>query len=617
MSALVIHLLSVAVLALLVEFACRLGKFRPAVCHALWLVVLLKFVVPPVVSWPIDAELLGRLSWERIAAMPSPGPLPGESVAVVERAAGEVSGTLRPGEEFTVLIPHTTWEPLSWVVLLGGIWTGGGLLLALRTVREVRRARARLSKSLPVPDWMRARINAAAAVLRVAAPRAVVTQESGAVYVQLSARPVLMISAEALEYVAPEQWDAILTHELAHLKRRDHWVAWLMLAAGVVWWWNPCLWWVRNRIHLFSEMACDAWVVNVHPGARKQYAETMVRIMALLSRQDAPAPAMGLAAWSASSQERRLWMIMKAKGGYQVPWATTAGIAVLAALIAPAWLARSAEESVAPKSPEAQRAAWEAAMAPSEAFLELLKQPVDVEVENWFLYDLAELLKAKYDLNIVVDTRAVAPQPKEKGSFSGVLYAEGAEPVEEKPLVIPELVAPYVSDGFIPYFKIIDAPLGEILKAIARPLGLQTQYRGNAVWLSTPELLAEDQSIPLPEFDSENETLVKLMDSKMQMEFEDIHLSDLFGFIEDVYEVEFVIDPRAVRPKASPGETVPADADTIVTDGIVVNVNLEGSLGDALYIITRQLNLTYAVNEVEGKCEVYISSPALINGPRA
>lgn len=54
-----------------------------------------------------------------------------------------------------------------------------------------------------------------------------------------------------------------------------------------------------------------------------------------------------------------------------------------------------------------------------------------------------------------------------------------------------------------------------------------------------------------------------------------------------------------------------------MTDGIVVNVNLEGSMGDALYIITRQLNLTYTVNEVDGKSEVYISSPALINGPRA
>jgi hypothetical protein len=49
---LVLHVISVGVLAALVASACRLGRFRPAVCHALWLVVLIKLMVPPVVQWP-------------------------------------------------------------------------------------------------------------------------------------------------------------------------------------------------------------------------------------------------------------------------------------------------------------------------------------------------------------------------------------------------------------------------------------------------------------------------------------------------------------------------------------------------------------------------------------
>lgn len=49
---LALHVLSVAVLALVVEIACRACKLRPALCHALWLLILVKLMVPPVVVWP-------------------------------------------------------------------------------------------------------------------------------------------------------------------------------------------------------------------------------------------------------------------------------------------------------------------------------------------------------------------------------------------------------------------------------------------------------------------------------------------------------------------------------------------------------------------------------------
>jgi len=41
-----------AALAGIVGPLCRLGRLRPAVRHALWLVVLVKLVTPPVVQWP-------------------------------------------------------------------------------------------------------------------------------------------------------------------------------------------------------------------------------------------------------------------------------------------------------------------------------------------------------------------------------------------------------------------------------------------------------------------------------------------------------------------------------------------------------------------------------------
>src|SRR5437660_7663817 len=41
-----------ALLACVVALLCRIGCFRPAVRHALWLVVLIKLLTPPVIVWP-------------------------------------------------------------------------------------------------------------------------------------------------------------------------------------------------------------------------------------------------------------------------------------------------------------------------------------------------------------------------------------------------------------------------------------------------------------------------------------------------------------------------------------------------------------------------------------
>ena len=41
-----------AALAVVVAGICRVGRFSPAVRHALWLVVLIKLITPPLVWWP-------------------------------------------------------------------------------------------------------------------------------------------------------------------------------------------------------------------------------------------------------------------------------------------------------------------------------------------------------------------------------------------------------------------------------------------------------------------------------------------------------------------------------------------------------------------------------------
>ena len=44
-------------------------------------------------------------------------------------------------------------------------------------------------------------------------------------------------------------------HALAHLRRRDHWVRYLELAATCAYWWHPAAWWARAALR----EAVDRW----------------------------------------------------------------------------------------------------------------------------------------------------------------------------------------------------------------------------------------------------------------------------------------------------------------------------------------------------------------------
>ena len=127
----------------------------------------------------------------------------------------------------------------------------------------------------------------------------------------------------------------MVLHELAHLRRRDHWVGWLLLAAGCAWWWHPLFWWVRRRLTAEAELACDAWVVGAAPDGRRAYAEALLEVSQRVA-STAAVPALG-AAGGRRDLERRLIMIMRGPAPRRLSWVGLASVGVLGLLALPAW----------------------------------------------------------------------------------------------------------------------------------------------------------------------------------------------------------------------------------------------------------------------------------------
>jgi TonB family protein len=94
-------------------------------------------------------------------------------------------------------------------------------------------------------------------------------------------RPVVLLPLDAGEWPA-ERRRLALTHELAHVKRRDNWTALLALFAQALYWFHPLVWWLAARLREQQELACDDRVLasGAEPGA---YAEFLVEMARQLS----------------------------------------------------------------------------------------------------------------------------------------------------------------------------------------------------------------------------------------------------------------------------------------------------------------------------------------------
>ncbi len=100
-----------------------------------------------------------------------------------------------------------------------------------------------------------------------------------------------------------EQRGFALTHELAHLKRKDLWVALTALVFRAVNWPNPIVHYAAHRLRADQEAACDAYVIRLTGGeAVHSYAETLVKA----AKQSGGAPMSGHLALSLADKDDKI-----------------------------------------------------------------------------------------------------------------------------------------------------------------------------------------------------------------------------------------------------------------------------------------------------------------------
>jgi beta-lactamase regulating signal transducer with metallopeptidase domain len=366
---LVANAVCATVLALAVAAAAGAVR-RPAFANRAWLLVLVKLVTPPLVAVPVvwvagageaaapappsageprgstprsgepppepaglnpaarPSDLVPAEPLDLDVSSPLPAPVPDSTAAVALGSASRlnvVESAADPPATPNFPLPRLAF--FAWLVGAVGWWA----LVAAR----VARFRRLLRSAEPAPADVPAAARAAAdrvGLRRLPEVAFVAADVSPMVWATVG-RPRVLLPRRLWDALDPDQREAVLAHELAHLARGDHWVRRLELLALGAYWWFPVAWLAVRQLRRAEEECCDAWAA-ADPGRAAAYAEALVETAAFVSCPGWVPLASGGAA-RVSQLKRRLTMVLQHPTPPRLRWPAALGLLALAAAALP------------------------------------------------------------------------------------------------------------------------------------------------------------------------------------------------------------------------------------------------------------------------------------------
>ncbi len=336
-----------AALLALVAIAAGAMCRRPALVHGLWLLVLLKLVTPPLVripiAWPAAPDrprsTSRLLSTNRLrcssacggTGAPSLRNRRGGPVLVVEEEAPA------PVEAALVSPPIAPPTNRRGRMCCPIVWLAGSLGWFALALARLHRFRRLLRYARPAPAALQERTRRLSRRLGLTrCPRVgLLPGRLAPMLWAVGGSPRLLLPADLPGLLSDEQLDTLLVHELAHLRRRDHWVRALEFVVMGLYWWHPVVWYARRELREAEEQCCDAWVVSTLPAAGRTYASALMDTLDFLATAPAAVPPLASGLGQVSDLKRRLTMIMRGTTPRALSWPGCLAVFALGAFFLP------------------------------------------------------------------------------------------------------------------------------------------------------------------------------------------------------------------------------------------------------------------------------------------
>ena len=359
---------AVGVIAFAVQ---RIGR-SPQLAHALWLLVLIKLVTPPLYSFDLPGAFRApaghRTTSIGTAAADQPmlsfdrGELSAPSIPVVEQATdplpdrpvADASPSTMPARsiaahDFERPAAASRLQAVGWQTGLWMVWVGGGVLGAALLWRRLRRFKLLVANAVEADPALVAEVRALAERMqigRVPAVRVLDAHVPPLVYAGWQ-HLTLLIPARLLDELSPQQIETVIIHELAHVRRRDHWTRWFETGVRLLLWWHPLVWWAGRQLRLAEEECCDAWVAQMLPENRRSYGQALLWTVDFLA-EDRPAFPVAGTTLGGSHVKRRIERIMTQTENRRMTARALLAVIVLGAGILPVAAQQQPDDAPAP-----------------------------------------------------------------------------------------------------------------------------------------------------------------------------------------------------------------------------------------------------------------------------
>ncbi|UPW81461.1 M56 family metallopeptidase [Lysinibacillus sp. Ag94] len=142
-------------------------------------------------------------------------------------------------------------------------------------------------------------------------------------------RPKVLLSGVHSKVLNEQQLRYIFLHELAHIKRRDVGMNWLMYGLLILNWFNPILWYAYSCMREDQELACDSLALTyINSEEQLAYGHTIISLLEHYSNFY-QIPSLANLSRNKKTLKRRILMIKKFKNSYR--WSVF-GVATLIAV---------------------------------------------------------------------------------------------------------------------------------------------------------------------------------------------------------------------------------------------------------------------------------------------
>ncbi len=185
-----------------------------------------------------------------------------------ETTAAVMSGTIAD-----VLAPWLSWVSLFWI--------GGVAVLSLRNLGGwIGAQRLRRVGTGPIGAELAQRVHSLCARMTVSRPVRVLQSTLVEIPIVVGwLRPVVLLPASLVTGLSASQLEAILAHELAHVRRHDYLVNLLQTVAETLLFYHPGVWWISRQVRLERENCCDDAAVRAC-GSNTALAEALAEMEA-------------------------------------------------------------------------------------------------------------------------------------------------------------------------------------------------------------------------------------------------------------------------------------------------------------------------------------------------